>query len=203
MKVKMLSSGQSVYFVDEKDLENIIKKHNPDLKTGNLDIPLLEREVSKMNAVDSANIYLNLNGTLHLDIQQKIPVFRLTNGKKVCYVDEKGQEFNLSKKYSFPCMLVSGKIDKQEYLPIIEWIKAVEKDDFCKKYFIGISKKKNDYYLLTNDGHFKVEIGSLEDRDFKILGFKTFAKKYLAFQDQKKYKKISLKYKNQIITTLR
>lgn len=200
--VKMISAENPVYFLDEGDIKGMVKNLNPNGKIGDLNIPKMEREINRLDAVDSANVYLNLNGVLNLNITQKTPVFRLNNGKKDCYIDEKGNEFQTSKKYSHSCMLVTGKIDAEDYPKIIQWIKTIEKDAFTKDYFIGIEKGKTDYYLLTSDGHFKVEIGNLENPDFKLKGFKTFAKKYLVFQDQNKYKKVSLKYNNQIVTTL-
>ncbi|MCB4236103.1 hypothetical protein LDL59_16505 [Kaistella anthropi] len=36
----------------------------------------------------------------------------------------------------------------------------------------------------------------------KVKGFKTFVEKYLVFQNPEKYRKISVKYDNQIVTTL-
>ena len=55
---------------------------------------------------------------------------------------------------------------------------------------------------MTSDGHFKVELGDLENIDFKVQGFKTFVEKYLVYQNPQKYKKVSVKYNNQIVTTL-
>ncbi len=48
----------------------------------------------------------------------------------------------------------------------------------------------------------KVEIGDLDRIDFKVKGFKTFVEKYLVYQAPEKYSKISVKYDNQIVTTL-
>lgn len=191
-----------VYFIDEEDVRNIIKNENPSGLVGDLDIPALEKKINLMPAVDSANIYLNLNGQLNLDIKQRIPIFRLNIEGKDFYVDEKGIEFPTSKTYSHPCMLVTGKIQAEEYPKLVALIKKINTDDFCKKYFIGVSKHKQDYYLLTNDGKYKLEIGDLENIDFKVKGFKTFVEKYLVFQDPEKYKMVSVKYQNQIVTTL-
>ena len=70
------------------------------------------------------------------------------------------------------------------------------------KYFIGIAKKNGNYELLTSEGYFKVEIGDLEKIDLKVKGFKAFVEKFLIFQDPEKYNKVSVKYENQIVTTL-
>lgn len=202
VSVNMIKTQTPVYFIDEKEVKEIVKKLNPTKKIGDIDIPELEKKLNNLPSVDSANVYLNLNGNLNLDIQQKVPAFRLnTNGKDV-YVDHKGQEFPISKNYSFPCMLVTGDIDESEYVSLAALVDKIDRDSFSKKYFIGISKNKEGYNLLTSEGNYKVEIGDLDRIDLKVRGFKTFVEKYLINQSPDKYTKISVKYDNQIVTTL-
>ncbi|MFS4473541.1 cell division protein FtsQ/DivIB [Chryseobacterium sp. T20] len=201
ISVKM-SEKTPVYFVDEKDIREIVKKENPSGKVGDLNIPSLEKKINSLPAVDSANVYLNLNGKLNLDIKQRVPVFRLNKDGKDFYVDEKGIEFPISRTYSHPCMLVTGNVQPDEYEKLAELVEKIDKDDFSKKYFIGISKSKDSYNLLTSEGNYRVEIGDLDNIDFKVKGFKTFVEKYLVYQDPQKYSMVSVKYQNQIVTTL-
>lgn len=201
ISVKM-SEKTPVYFVDEKDIREIVKKENPSGKVGNLNIPALEKKINSLPAVDSANVYLNLNGKLNLDIKQRVPVFRLNKDGRDFYVDEKGVEFPISRTYSHPCMLVTGNVQPDEYEKLAELVEKIDKDDFSKKYFIGISKNKDSYSLLTSEGNYRVEIGDLDNIDFKVKGFKTFVEKYLVYQDPQKYNMVSVKYQNQIVTTL-
>lgn len=191
-----------VYFVDEKDIKNLVKTYNPTHKVGDVNIPALEKKLNSLPAVDSANVYMNLNGNLNVDIKQRVPVFRLLKNGKDFYVDEKGVEFPISDTYSHPCMLVTGNVGRDEYPKLAELVEKIDKDDFSKKYFVGISKDGGSYNLLTSDGNYKVEIGDLDNIDFKVRGFKTFVEKYLVYQDPQKYSKISVKYDNQIVTTL-
>lgn len=201
ISVKM-NEKSPVYFIDEKDIKEIVNKENPSGKVGDLDIPGLEKKINALPAVDSANVYLNLNGKLNLDIKQRVPVFRLNNDGRDFYVDEKGIEFPISKTYSHPCMLVTGNVKPEEYEKLAELVEKIDKDDFSKKYFIGISKSNGNYNLLTSEGNYKVEIGDLDNIEFKVKGFKTFVEKYLVYQDPQKYNMISVKYQNQIVTTL-
>ncbi|RLJ31448.1 cell division protein FtsQ [Chryseobacterium sp. 7] len=201
ISVKM-SEKTPVYFVDEKDIREIVKKENPSGNVGDLNIPSLEKKINALPAVDSANVYLNLNGKLNLDIKQRVPVFRLNKDGKDFYVDEKGIEFPISRTYSHPCMLVTGNVKPDEYEKLAELVEKIDKDDFSKKYFIGISKNKESYSLLTSEGNYRVEIGDLDNIDFKVKGFKTFVEKYLVYQDPQKYSMVSVKYQNQIVTTL-
>lgn len=200
--VKLNEASTSVYFIDEKDIKNIVEKANPSGRVGGVDIPKLEKKIREIPAVDSANVYLNLNGNLNLDIKQRVPAFRLKKGDKDFYVDENGVEFPTYRNYSHKCRLVSGNVKPEEYPQLIELIKKIENDDFSKKYFVGVQKYMGDYQLLTSDGIFKVELGSLDNLDFKMNGFKAFVEKFLVYQDLEKYTKVSLKYNNQIVTTL-
>ena len=200
--IKLAQTKNPVYFIDEKDVKEMVKKSNPTKKIGDINIPELEKKLNQLPAVDSANVYLNLNGNLNLDIKQRVPAFRLSKDDRDFYVDEKGVEFPISKNYSFPCMLVMGNVKQSEYVKLAELISKIDNDDFSKKYFIGIAKKKGNYELLTSEGYFKVEIGDLEKIDLKVKGFKAFVEKYLIHQNPEKYTKVSVKYDNQIVTTL-
>ncbi len=200
--VKMKQTNNPVYFIDEKVVKELVRKSNPTKKIGNLDIPELEKKLNEFPAVDSANVYLNLNGNLNLDIKQRVPAFRLSKNDRDFYVDEKGIEFPTSRNYSFPCMLVTGNVKKSEYVQLAQLVNKIDNDSFSKNYFIGISKRNGNYELLTSEGHFKVEIGDLEKIDLKVKGFKAFVEKYLIYQNPEKYTKVSIKYDNQIVTTL-
>jgi len=202
VSINMNQSKTPVYFIDEKDIKDLVKQYNPTRKIGDVKIPELEKKINENPFVDSANVYMNLNGNLNVDIKQRIPIFRLNKNGKDFYVDEKGVEFPISRNFSYPCMLVMGDVDASEYQELGKLIEKIDKDDFSKKYFIGIKKEKDNYNLLTSDGNYKVEIGDLENIDFKVRGFKTFVEKYLVYQNPEKYKKISVKYNNQIVTTL-
>lgn len=202
VSINMNQSKTPVYFVDEKDIKELVKQYNPTKKIGDIDIPELEKKINLIPFVDSANVYLNLNGNLNVDIKQRVPAFRLNKDGKDFYVDKKGVEFPISKNFSLASMLVMGDVKASEYGKLSELVEKIDKDDFSKRYFIGITKEKDNYNLLTSDGNYKVEIGDLDNIDLKVRGFKTFVEKYLVDQSPEKYKKISLKYDNQIVTTL-
>lgn len=202
VSVNLTKTKNPVYFIDEKDIKEIVKKSSPTKRLGDLDIPALEKRLNQLPAVDSANVFLNLNGKLNLDIKQRVPSFRLNNDGKDFYVDEKGIEFPLSDNYSHPCMLVMGDVKKSEYKKLVELIDKIDRDEFSRKYFIGIAKEKESYHLFTSEGNYRVEIGDLDNIEIKVKGFKTFVEKYLVKQAPEKYTKISVKFDNQIVTTL-
>ena len=112
VSVNLMKTKRPVYFIDEKDIKEIVKKSNPERRIGDINIPELEKKLNKLPAVDSANVFLNLNGNLHLDIKQRVPAFRLNKNGNDFYVDGKGTEFPISKNYSFPCKMKKSEVDK-------------------------------------------------------------------------------------------
>lgn len=196
------SSPEPVRFIREGNIRDYIFRQNPAGKVGSVDIPTLEKQINSFPSVDSANVYMNLNGKLNVDILQRVPAFRLSRGEQPFYVDIKGEEFPVSPNYSPNVMLISGSAPRSDYPGLLSLVKKIEQDPFSRKYFVGIRKEGQDYYLITNEGNFRVELGNLENLDFKLQGFKEFVTKYLVFQDPMKYKKVSVKFSNQIVTTL-
>jgi len=191
-----------VYFIDEKNVIDFIKQTNPRGVVGQISIPELEKKVNFFPSVDSANVYLNLNGNLNIDIHQRVPAFRLQVNDQDFYVDKRGQEFPTSKNYSHPVLLVKGAVSKKDYKAIAGLVDLINQDSFAKNYFIGIHKQNESYHLLTSEGNFKVELGDLDNIELKLKGFKSFVEKFLVYQDPEKYNKISVRYDNQIVTTL-
>jgi hypothetical protein len=83
-----MSEKTPVYFIDEKDIREIVKKENPSGKVGDLNIPALEKKINALPAIDSANVYLNLNGKLNLNIS------RYQHARmRVCFRDGKFYSF--------------------------------------------------------------------------------------------------------------
>ena len=119
INVKLNPTKPEVYFIDEKDIKEIVQKNNPTKKIGDVDIPKIEKLINNLPSIDSANVFLSLNGILNVDIKQKVPVFRLTKNGNTFYVDAKGNEFPLCENYSHPSMLVSGNVGKEEYVALL------------------------------------------------------------------------------------
>lgn len=203
VRVHLIQGKIPVYFVDETDIKEIILQTNPSQKLGDANIPEMEKRIRTSLYIDSANVYLNLAGDIHVDIVQKVPVFRVNDGERSYYVSDKSKVFPLSKQYSPKCMLVSGNIPKEDFRGLVHLVQMINADSFLKDYFIGIKKEHNDYYLLTYDGNYEVELGDLEKTDIKLKGYKAFMDKYLVYQNPEKYSKISVKFDNQIVTTLK
>jgi len=192
-----------IFFINNSTIHNIVTKINPSNKIKNINIGELEKTLMNLPSVKYTNVYLESNGTLNIEVKQKVPIIRINNSGNQYYLDDSGNKFPLSKEYSHSCMLVSGNIHEEDYIKLIILVKKINASNFYRNYFIGINKYNDDYILFTNEGYFKVQFGDLENIDLKLIKLKIFIEKHLNNKNYKKYKQISVKYNNQIVATLR
>jgi len=196
---------QDVSFVNDSNLLQCIYKTVPDknsIQIGDLNVAEIETELHKNLFIDTANVYLNQKGDLYVYIQQKEPIVRIKSKENEFYLDKKAVAFPLSSQYAKNCLLVNGEIDTLEYPKIVRLAHVISMDKLLTKHIIGVNKvSKNSFNLLLNTNAFELEFGDLENIEAKFNNLKEFYNQYLNHVGLEMYKKISLKYKNQIVAT--
>jgi len=159
--MKMLQK-EPVSFINDKIVREIIRRENPTNRIGDLNILSLERAIRAMPMVDSANVYLKLNGQLNLDIIQRIPIFRLSKNDKYFYVDEKGVEFPIHLDIPVSSADTNGVKSVQSLKQSIEAnlgsdnvvidIQQMTDDDLNNITYFATSASQEDWDLNNNLG---------------------------------------------------
>ncbi len=167
-----------------------------------LDLYSLEKRVSKNPYVENASVFLTIGGTLKSTIKQRTPVARIINDSSSYYIDKQGVKVPLSNVYSARVMLISGvKTDKdiKEILPLISLILD---DDFLQKEVVGIHKfDDGEYQFSVRSGNYKIDFGKLSEMDIKFKKLKAFYNKTFLDKTIQNYKRINVKYHNQVVCT--
>ena len=162
----------------------------------------LERTMSKNPYVEKASVFLTIAGTLKSIIKQRTPVARIIKENSSYYVDKQGVKVPLSTNFSARVMLVSGikkDAEVEEVLPLISFILE---DDFLKKEVVGITKFENkEYQISVRSGDYKIDFGKLSKMDIKFKKLKAFYSKTFKDKTIQNYKKINVKYHNQVVCT--
>ena len=165
-----------------------------------LDLYSLEKRVLKNPYVENASVFLTIGGTLKSTIKQRTPVARIINKNNSYYVDKQGVKVPLSSNYSARVMLISGiKNDKdiKEILPLISFILD---DNFLQKEVVGIHKfDDGQYQFSVRSGNYKIDFGKLSEMDIKFKKLKAFYNKTFEDKTIQNYKKINVKYHNQVV----
>ena len=163
-----------------------------------LDLIKLEALLENTPYILNAEVFCFPEGTLGINILEKKPLVMI-KGDNTYYLDNFGSEFPISESYSPLVPVFIGELNSFYKNNLLALVNFFNEDPFLKSELKTIYHKSNSFFVGLRSYDFEVEIGSISMTSDKLLKLKVFC----AYQDnnelEKKYKLISLKYKNQIV----
>lgn len=159
----------------------------------------LEFELNKIELVRKSDVFIDVNGTMVIDIEQRKPIARFIDNKS--YLDEDGLVMPKSKYYSAKVPVIKGYANTQDQLDLIYKLSNYIKDDkFLSQSATEILIDSNsNFSIKLRDYRFKILIGQLNNLDLKIKNFKAFYINASANQILNKYSVINLQFDNQVV----
>ena len=159
----------------------------------------LEFELNKIELVRKSDVFIDVNGTMIIDIEQRKPIARFIDNKS--YLDEDGLVMPKSRYYSARVPVIKGYTNTQDQLDLIYKLTNYIKDDkFLSQSATEILiDNNNNFSIKLRDYRFKILIGQLNNLDLKIKNFKAFYINALANQILNKYSVINLQFDNQVV----
>lgn len=161
----------------------------------------LESALNANVMIKRAQVYINVDGTLTAEIEQKKPIARVSTNASY-YIDDEGSYMPLSTNYSSRVPLVTGFVLKNELYNVFVVAKKVQSDEFLKKHVTEIHQKENgniDLKFRLND--FRIQLGSLDQLDKKINNLKAFYQKAMKDGTLNNYSAVNLRFDKQVIGT--
>jgi len=159
----------------------------------------LEFELNKIELVKKSDVFIDVNGTIVIDIEQRKPIARFIDNK--FYLDEDGFVMPKSKYYSARVPVIKGYVNTQDQLDLIYKLSNYIRDDkFLSQSATEILIDSNsNFSIKLRDYRFKILIGQLNNLDLKIKNFKAFYINASANQILNKYSVINLQFDNQVV----
>jgi len=217
------------FFIEENDVLSMLKDKGETLINKNIssiNTNVLEEILLKHPSVKEANVHTTLQGSVEIKIVQRNPILRIINkNRESFYVDEEGRIMPLSDKYTAHVLVASGNIDlnytklltaqnKQigdnsvdNYNPLLldlyKLASYIYHDDFWRAQFEQIYVNGSEIELVPRVGTHLIELGSIENYKTKLRNLKALYNQGLPKAGWNNYKKINLKYNNQVICTKR
>jgi cell division protein FtsQ len=185
-----------------------------------IDVGAIQVAVDRHPAVQSCNVFLGVDGILHVDIQQRAPMFRVLNSDGTgFYVDTLGQSFSLLDRAVayVPVFSVEGAIGSMEFPANKEYYdeNALGLTYLDELVLFGNHMRKNadlkdwlEHVHLTSMGTIEViprigrhviDYGSIYNLEMKTNMLFQFYRSQLYITDLEKYSRINLNFENQII----
>lgn len=204
-KAEVVFVGENQLFVKQKAVNKLLIENRTDPKTigrDALDLNKLEKTIDSHPMIDKSEVSVSVDGVLKAVVKQKTPIARISDGGVSFYIDYKGNKMPLSSNYSARVLLVSGEINDKNKEKFAKLFRVIYDDVFLKKNIIGMQVMPNGSVLLLNRNYnFKIDFGQLINVEQKFKNYKAFFQKVVLDSSITKYKKIDLRFAEQVVCT--
>lgn len=176
-----------------------------------VDLENLEQDLLRYSFVKEAQASWDIRGNLVIDILQDEPVARvLSTTGKGAYISREKNLLPLSKEFSARVILVTGAgadsllsetfLRSRKGKQISSLIDHINKDEFLSSQITQIEVSKwMGVTLFPQVGRHRIEFGKAEDFEEKFEKLDIFYKKIIPKAGWKKYRRVSLQFKDQIV----
>ncbi|WP_289054071.1 cell division protein FtsQ/DivIB [Carboxylicivirga marina] len=193
-------------FVTADELTEIALDKYPALlgsKMQDVDCHQMETFFQKHPAIEKCEVYLTYGGALHLDVKQREPLVRVFDNNDTYYLDMNGDKMPLFKNHAAHVLVASGFIKRlSSFEDLLCISKMIYEDSFWKAQIEQIYvSEKGELTLVPRVGDHIIEFGKVEDSEMKFRNLKALYTQGWDAREWNLYKKVSLKYKGQVVCT--
>jgi len=204
-KTKVVFVGENASFLKQETVNKLLIENNADasaIRKDKLDLNKLEKAVSSNPMVEKSEVFVTIDGVLKAVVKQKTPIVRVFDGKRSFYIDYKGNTMPLSANFTARVPLVLGVIRKQNSEALAELFRKIYDDEFLKKNIIAIQIMPNgSLKMLNRNFDYQIDFGGAKNVDAKFQNYKAFFQKAVVDSSLYKYRKIDLRFTQQVICT--
>jgi cell division protein FtsQ len=213
-KIEVVLPGNQ-FFIEQAEIDEILKSKNGLLigrRLSGIDIQYLENKLKANPFIEYAKVYIDMNGVIHADVKQRVPVLRILNlSGQDFYVDQNGYKIPLSDHFTARVLVANGII-LEDFSGKVDTLKTkLSKDLFLTAKFIAqdslwndqivqmFVNEKNDIELVPRVGNQKIILGNADNLKDKFRNLLLFYKKAIPQAGWDTYSSINLKFKGQIV----
>ncbi|MFN7098803.1 MAG: cell division protein FtsQ/DivIB [Flavobacterium sp.] len=203
--VEILFVEETSPFVKQEAVNKLLIENNGDAKSIQklaLDLNSLEHTLNSQKMIKQSDVFVTIDGVLKAVIKQRTPIARIFVGERSFYVDYEGNKMPLSNNFTARVPLVSGAIESVNNEDLIAALKMIYDDDFLKKNIIGMEIMPNASLKMYNRNFdYRIDFGNLKNAATKFRNYKAFFQKAVLDNSLEKYKKIDLRFTDQVVCT--
>ena len=204
-KSVILFVGNTEPFVKQETVNKLLIENNEgvsSIQKVNLDLNKLEKNLNAQEMIEKSDVYVSIDGVLKAVVRQKTPIARIFDNEGSFYIDYEGNRMPLSTNFTARVPLVSGGINKNNNEDLAQLLRIIHDDPFLKKNIIGIEIMPNGSLKMHNRNFdFQIDFGKLINMERKFKNYKAFFQKAVLDSSLYKYKKIDLRFTEQVVCT--
>ena len=205
IKSTVIFVGDIAPFVKQETVNKLLienKKDASSIQKVNLDLNKLERILDAQEMIEKSDVFVSIDGVLKAVVKQKTPIARVFDNEGSFYIDYKGNRMPLSTNFTARVPLVLGIINKKNNEDLADLFRIIYDDAFLKKNIIGIQIVPNGSLIMLNRNFdFQIDFGRMINVERKFKNYKAFFQKAVLDSSLYKYKKIDLRFTEQVVCT--
>lgn len=216
-----MNSLKADNFMDEKDVENLVYSRLDTIVNkpiGTIQLSEIETVIESDPSVKNAEVYAEINGNVHFDVELKKVIARIKPDTSVgFYVDVAGEVMPWVAKYTPRVLTVSGDLgayvwydqdtnhtDLTGHHKLLHDVFAlasyVDTSAFWKAQIGQIHIRPNgDAVMLPLIGEHEIVLGDLKDFEVKFKKLMKFYSEVITKVGWGKYSEVNLKFEDQIV----
>jgi cell division protein FtsQ len=217
---KALCTGVDVFFDEDEqfipssEIEYMVYNSVSGLKSrkmNTLNTEKIEENIEKHPWVKNAEVFIGFQrqdkkffaGRLKVFIEQREPLFRVMYNDGGYYVDTEGNKMPFSSINTANVVVCTGRVTNELIKgKLSEFIKYINEETFWKAQIEQIHVKSNgELILVPRLGGHLIELGQIENLDKKFRNLLAFYDKGFENGGWDKYRRVSVKFENQIVCT--
>ena len=211
----VITNEENNHFLEMDDVRQMVREiqQRPieECLRGEVKIDEIESSLDKNPYVKVAEAYTDIGGNVVVQLELRKPLARIVYEDGTgFYLDKDFNKVDLSRNFSANTILVRG-LEKETLLPrdtvksqqlndLREFLDFVDASEFLRSQIAEVVVRPNGELMLYPEiGDVAIEFGKPTDLRQKFDHMVLFYKKVLNHVGWRKYKSISLKYKNQVV----
>ncbi|MBN3583926.1 cell division protein [Algoriphagus aestuarii] len=203
-----------VYFVEEKEIQEVMKAAFPELKAGLMLEEVRLRDIEKRLKghpfIKSVEASIGQKGILNVTIEQHQPIARIARPYAADgYITVEGKVIPTSPSYTSRVLILQGKQaeilmekgDVMDQMPeLMDLINFIVKDEFWSAQIPELEvNSKTDIRMMQQVGKQVIEFGDARDIEEKFKKIEVFYQEILPRKGWNAYERVSVKFKGQIV----
>lgn len=214
-----IDESNGMLFLSKDDIVNLLQ--NDQISTdqskpiNKINYSKLERVIENNPYVENAELFVDANGNIQINIAQRTPILRVINNAGVSYyIDEHARKMPLSSKFTARVPVATGNIlasaeneNKTDSLTegkLFALARCINSDSFLTSLTeqIVVNNQK-EFELIPRIASHSILLGDTDNMEEKFNKLKIFYKEGLNHVGWNDYSQVNLKYENEVYCTKR
>ena len=204
--VTSVANSSADVMITEKNLERIIDQNWPAIKgtlLNEMNLNEMESRIEQLPMVKRCEMYFTAGGVLHVEVLQREPLMHVFSSDGSYYIDAEMNKFSSERGMMANTIVVNGYVNSAvDTSELVELCQFIHDDSFWRAQIEQIYvTEKQEFMLVPRVGEHIIEIGTIERLDEKMTNLRLLYTKGWAPREWNLYKRINLKYKDQVVCT--